>query len=65
MVLNVAGQNVQSVRGEVLTAEAMDAHNTFENKQAVKPAPFSASAAGGKLTIKVPATAVMVVAVEG
>lgn len=65
VVLNVAGQTVNTVRGEVLTADAMDAHNTFDNKQAVKPAPFSATATGGKLTLKVPAKAVLVVAVEG
>lgn len=65
VVLNVAGQSVTGVRGQVLTADAMDAHNTFERKDAVKPAPFSAAAAGGKLTIKVPAKSVMVVAVEG
>jgi alpha-N-arabinofuranosidase len=65
VVLNVAGQNVGAVRGELLTAGAMDAHNTFEHKDAVKPVPFSASAANGKVTIKVPAKAVMVVAIEG
>jgi alpha-N-arabinofuranosidase len=65
VTLDVAGQAATSVRGQVLTADAMDAHNTFQNPQAIKPAPFSAAAAGGKLTIKVPAKAVMVVAVEG
>lgn len=65
VVLNVAGSNVSSVRGEVLTSEAMDAHNTFQQPQAVKPAAYSASASGGKLTVKVPAKAVMVLAVEG
>jgi alpha-N-arabinofuranosidase len=65
VTLNVAGQNVGTVRGQVLTADAMDAHNTFQNPQAIKPAPFSAAATGGKLTVKVPAKAVMVFAVEG
>ena len=65
VTLNVAGQNAGTVRGQVLTADAMDAHNTFERPQAIKPAPFSAQAAGGKLTVKVPAKAVMVFAVEG
>ena len=65
VVLNVAGQNVGAVRGQLLTADAMDAHNTFEHKDAVKPVPFSANANGGKLTIKVPAKSVLVVAVEG
>ena len=48
----------------MLTAAAMDAHNTFQKPQAIKPAAFSAQAAGGKLTIKVPAKAVVVVAME-
>jgi alpha-N-arabinofuranosidase len=65
VVLNVAGQTVGAVRGQVLTADAMDARNTFEHKDAVKPAPYSASASGGKLTVHVPAKAVMVLAVEG
>jgi alpha-N-arabinofuranosidase len=65
VVVNVAGQNVGAVRGQLLTADAMDAHNTFERKDAVKPVPFSANASGGKLTIKVPAKSVLVVAVEG
>ncbi|MBD8531062.1 MULTISPECIES: alpha-N-arabinofuranosidase [unclassified Massilia] len=63
--LNVAGQAVNAVSGQVLTADAMDAHNTFDNKQAVKPAPYSAKASGGKMTVTLPAKSVMVVAVEG
>jgi alpha-N-arabinofuranosidase len=65
VTLNVAGQDAQSVEGQVLTAEAMDAHNTFQNAGAIKPAPFSAKAANGKLTVKVPAKAVVVVSVAG
>jgi alpha-N-arabinofuranosidase len=65
VTLDMPGQAVGTVRGQVLTAAAMDAHNTFEQPQAIKPAPFSATAAGGKLTVKVPAKAVMVFAVEG
>jgi alpha-N-arabinofuranosidase len=65
VTLNVAGQNPQSAEGQVLTAQAMDAHNTFNNAQAIKPVPFSARAADGKLTVKVPAKAVVVVSVAG
>ncbi|TFW34649.1 alpha-N-arabinofuranosidase [Massilia horti] len=65
VTLNVTGQNVSSVQGQVLTADAMDAHNTFQQTQAVKPAPFSARAADGKLTVRVPAKAVVVVSVAG
>jgi alpha-L-arabinofuranosidase len=60
----VSGKQPAGVTGRVLTAGAMDAHNTFKNPQAIKPAPFSARSAGGKLTITVPAKAVLVVAVE-
>jgi len=65
VALNILGQTVKAVKGRVLTAAAMDAHNTFAAPQAIKPAPFSAAAgADGKLTVKVPAKAVIVVAVE-
>jgi alpha-N-arabinofuranosidase len=65
VTLNVAGQGAQSAEGQVLTAASMDAHNTFQDAKAIKPAPFSAKAADGKLTVKVPAKAVVVVAVAG
>jgi alpha-N-arabinofuranosidase len=65
VTLNVAGQAAQSVEGQVLTAESMDAHNTFQDAKAIKPAPFSPNAADGKLTVKVPAKAVVVVSVAG
>jgi alpha-N-arabinofuranosidase len=42
----------------------MDAHNTFQAPQAVKPAPFSAAASNGKLNLTIPAKSVVVVAVE-
>ena len=65
VAVNVAGQKVSGVSGQVLTATAMDAHNTFTQKDAVKPAPFAAKAADGKLRLKIPAKAVVVVAVDG
>lgn len=58
------GQTVRGARGQVLTAAAMDAHNTFADTAAVKPAPFESRTADGKLTISVPAKAVIVVALE-
>jgi alpha-N-arabinofuranosidase len=65
VAVNVAGQKVSGVSGQVLTAAVMDAHNTFKQKDAVKPAPFAAKAVDGKLSLKIPAKAVVVVAVEG
>ena len=65
VALSIPGQAIKAVKGRVLTADAMDAHNSFKMPQAIKPAPFSATAgADGKLTVKVPAKAVIVVAVE-
>lgn len=64
VALDVAGQKIAGVSGQLLTADAMDAHNTFQQAGAVKPVPFSARAAGGKLNLKLPAKAVVVVAVE-
>jgi alpha-N-arabinofuranosidase len=64
VAVNVAGTKVKGAAGKVLTSDTMDAHNTFQYPQAIKPAAFSARAAGGKLSIKVPAKAVMVVSLE-
>jgi alpha-L-arabinofuranosidase len=64
VAVDVSGAKVKGAAGKVLTSAAMDAHNTFQNPQAIKPAAFSARAAGGKLSIKMPAKAVMVVALE-
>jgi alpha-N-arabinofuranosidase len=64
VVLNLAGQTLKTASGRVLTAAAMDAHNSMQAPQAVKPAPFNAAAKDGKLTLNVPAKAVIVVAVE-
>ena len=64
VAVDVAGTKVKGAAGKVLTSAAMDAHNTFQNPQVIKPAAYSARSAGGKLSIKVPAKAVMVVALE-
>jgi alpha-N-arabinofuranosidase len=64
VAINVAGAKAAAAHGKVLTAGAMDAHNTFAAPQAVQPAPFDAQADGGKLSVQLPAKAVIVVAVE-
>jgi len=64
VALDLAGQAVGAVSGQLLTAQSMDAHNTFDRKAAVAPVPFSARAAGGRLTIAMPAKSVIVVALE-
>jgi len=64
VTVNVAGGKAGALQGRVLTAGAMDAHNTFAKPDAVKPVPFTAQAKGGKLTVKLPAKSVVVVNVE-
>ncbi|GGY94929.1 alpha-N-arabinofuranosidase [Pseudoduganella plicata] len=64
VTVNVSGARTGKAAGQILTAAAMDAHNTFEAPDAVKPAPFSAQASGGKLTVQLPAKSVIVTSVE-
>jgi len=64
VTVNLSGAKGGKLNGQVLTASAMDAHNTFAKPDAVKPAAFNATATGGKLVVKLPAKSVVVGAVE-
>lgn len=58
---SINGFRVGTVSGRVLTAASMQAHNTFENPSAVKPAPLNAIRVNdGKLTVTIPARSVAV-----
>lgn len=61
---NVAGVTARSAVGEVLTAERVDAVNTFEAPRNVAPRPYSATATGGRLTLRLPPKSVTVVRLE-
>jgi alpha-N-arabinofuranosidase len=55
------GSAIKSVSGEVLTATAMNALNTFDNPNAVKPAPFSGyKLEGSQLSLRIPSKSVVV-----
>ncbi len=61
----VAGSTIRSVNGEVLTAPAMNAMNTFDKPDAIKPAPFSGyKLQDSKLTLSVPAKSVVVLELQ-
>ena len=60
----LAGAAAKSATGSVLTAGAMDAHNSFAAPKAVMPTPLQARAEHGKLSITLPAKSVAVVAVH-
>ena len=58
---NLNGLTATTVTGQVLTADAMDAHNTFEHPDAVRPAAFNgARLANGSLRVSLPSKSVVV-----
>jgi len=65
VTVKMDGLNPVSVSGRVLTAPAINAHNTFANPQAVKPAAFTgAQVAGGLLTVALPPKSVVVLELQ-
>jgi len=63
--VKLAGLTPKAVAGRVLTAPEMTAHNTFEAQDAVQPAPFGgATVKGDMLEVKLPARAVVVLALR-
>jgi alpha-N-arabinofuranosidase len=57
----LAGLAAKAVSGRILTAAAMNAHNTFAAPAAVQPAAFTgATLSDGKLTVALPAKSVVV-----
>jgi alpha-N-arabinofuranosidase len=61
----LAGVTAKSVSGRILTATAIDSHNSFTAPQVVKPAAFDgAKFANGQLTLTLPAKSVVVLALE-
>ena len=60
VVTNLTG----TAQGRILTAIAMDAHNTFDQPNMVHPVPFHGSTEGGKLSFDMPAKSVAVVTVN-
>ncbi|HEY8254616.1 MAG TPA: alpha-L-arabinofuranosidase C-terminal domain-containing protein [Rhizomicrobium sp.] len=60
VVTNLTG----TAQGRILTAFAMDAHNSFDQPNLVHPVPFHGSTEGGKLSFDMPAKSVAVVTVN-
>lgn len=55
---------IKHAKGSLLTAKAMDAHNTFSKPNKVKPEAYKRKAKNGQLVISLPAKSVMVVALD-
>ena len=65
VTVSIVGTTPKHVSGEVLTAGAMDSHNTFEDPAAVHPTALSgATLEGGNLSVMLPAKSVVVVQLD-
>ena len=64
MIVSVPGVAAHAATGELLTAPAADAHNSFDRPNNVQPAPYRASIQDGHLVFKLPAKSVVVVRVD-
>jgi alpha-N-arabinofuranosidase len=61
LTVELAGLAPKAARGRILTAAAMDAHNTFDAPNTVQPAAFAgATVEGETLEVKLPAMSVVV-----
>jgi len=61
----IAGPEVQIISGTILTGPAMDAHNTFDDPDAVKPAPFTGAKMSSKrLIVALPAKSVVLLRLQ-
>ncbi|BBD96572.1 alpha-N-arabinofuranosidase [Sphingobium amiense] len=59
--IRLDGLTAASVSGRILTASAMNAHNSFDAPETVRPAPFTgASVSGGALSVTLPPKSVVV-----
>jgi len=65
LTCDLQGAKASKITGRALTAETIQAHNTFEKPAVVKPANFSDfKVSDGGFTVKLPAKSVVVLAVE-
>jgi alpha-N-arabinofuranosidase len=65
LTIGVTGVRARSVAGRILTANAMNAINTFEQPDTVKPAGFNgAKLKGAELTVELPAKSVVVLGLQ-
>ncbi len=65
LTTTLSGTAVKTVVGAVLTAPAMNAINTFEKRDAVKPVPFSgARLQGSQLSLNIPSKSVVMLEIK-
>jgi alpha-N-arabinofuranosidase len=64
VTVTIAGAAVKVASGRVLTAKTMDAHNTVDAPEVVRPVALVAKRAGDKLTLRLPPKSVSVLALQ-
>jgi alpha-N-arabinofuranosidase len=65
VAVDLQGAKAQKISGQVLTAPEMNAHNTFENPDAIKPADLSAfKTTDAGFTVTLPSKSVVALEVE-
>ncbi|MEZ0470435.1 alpha-N-arabinofuranosidase [Luteimonas salinilitoris] len=63
--VRLQGHDATRVSGRILTAPAIDSHNTFDQPETVKPADFDgARVDGGQLTVDLPAKSVVMLQLQ-
>src|SRR5699024_4798864 len=63
--LDVRGLDISTIKGRVLTAGELDAHNTFDNPENVKPEEFTSfQNSDGELAVKMPSKSVVLLTIE-
>jgi alpha-L-arabinofuranosidase len=61
--LDIAGFGAESGAGRTLAGAAIDSHNTFENPDAVTPAPLAVTVNGSVVAVSLPARSVSVITI--
>ena len=65
LTVDIEGAKPKRLRGDILTAASMDAHNTFDAPNAVHPIAFSgASLRGSTLSVQMPAKSIVVLRLD-
>jgi len=62
--VDIEGFDAEGASGRVLTGDAIDAHNTFDDPDAVKPASLAVDLDGDELNVSLPARSLSVVTLE-
>ena len=65
LLVDFRGQDVSRISGRILTGNSIDAHNTFESPEVVKPAPFNEGRLrNNQLRVAIPAKSVVVFEIQ-